>query len=130
MAGAVHGLARLVDIDAAQRGGQPVGIAFAPDFAVRDDVDPRALHVADRDQRGIVLRLLEERLGDAPHLLGAHPRRQPAAEIAAVHQPVGLNVRADHGGRQDRQCHGAVPLREVLVCARNLHAAGVGGKAL
>ena len=54
---------RVVDVDAFERGRETVGIAFAPHLAVGDDVDAGALHVADRDQRGVVLRLLEKGSG-------------------------------------------------------------------
>ena len=67
-------LAGVVDVDAVERGGEPVRVALAPDLAVRDDVDAGALHVADRDERSVVLRLLEECLGHAPQVAHPHPR--------------------------------------------------------
>ena len=41
----------VVGVDAFERGRKAVGIAFAADFAVGDDIDAGALHVADRDDR-------------------------------------------------------------------------------
>ena len=50
---------RVVDVDAVERGGEAVRVALAAHLAVGDDVDAGALHVADREQRRVVLRLLE-----------------------------------------------------------------------
>ena len=58
----------VVVVDALERGGEAVGVALAAHLAVGDDVDAGALHVADRQQRRVVLRLLQIRLGDAPQL--------------------------------------------------------------
>src|SRR2546427_360625 len=57
MARAVERGAGMVDIDAFERGGEAVGIAFAPDLAVGDDVEAGALLRPDGEQRGVVLRL-------------------------------------------------------------------------
>jgi hypothetical protein len=56
---AVQGAARVVDVDALERGGEAVGVALAAHLAVGEDVQPRALLVADGDEHGVVLRLLE-----------------------------------------------------------------------
>ena len=53
----------LLDVDALERRGEVVGVAFAAHLAVGDDVDAGALHVADGEQRGVVLRLLQVWLG-------------------------------------------------------------------
>src|SRR6185503_2135982 len=102
MARAVEALSRVVDVDALQRGGEAVGISFAPDFAVGDDVDAGFLLRPDREHRGVVLRLREQRLRDPPQLLGAQPRRKALAELVAVDQPVGLRVAADQGGGKEQ----------------------------
>ena len=81
MAAAVERRAGIVDVDAFERGGEAVGIAFAPHLAVGDDVEPGALLVADGEQRGVVLRLLEQFRRNAPQLLGAHARRKAAGEL-------------------------------------------------
>ena len=49
----------IVAVDPFQRGRKTVGVAFPPDLAVGHDIDAGALHVADRDNGRIVLRLLE-----------------------------------------------------------------------
>jgi hypothetical protein len=56
----------VIRVDALERGGESVGVAFAADLAVGDDVDAGALLVADREQRGVVLRLIEPGRLDAP----------------------------------------------------------------
>ena len=73
--------------DAFQRSGEAVGIAFTPHLAVGDDVDSGAFHVADRDQRRVVLRLLKKRLLDTPHLRNAHARHGLRLEDVEIHQP-------------------------------------------
>jgi hypothetical protein len=90
---------RVVDVDAVQRSGKAVGVALAAHLAVGDDVDPGPLHVADREQRRVVLRRFEPGFGHAPDLRHAHARDQRAQELA-VDQPVGLRVAADHRRRQ------------------------------
>ena len=75
MAGAVERGAGIVDVDAFKRGREAVGVALAPHLAVGDDVDAGALHVADRDHRRIVLRLLEEIGVHPPDLERARARR-------------------------------------------------------
>ena len=65
----------LADVDALERGGEAVGVAFAADLAVGDDVDAGALHVADRQDGGVVLRLFEPGLGHAPDV-HAHARHR------------------------------------------------------
>src|SRR5258706_902270 len=97
---AVETLARVVDVDTLQRGGEAVGIALAADFAVGDDIDARLLLRADRQQRGVILRLREPGVRDAPQLLRAQARREALAELVAVDQPVGLRGTADQRGRK------------------------------
>ena len=95
MAAAVERRAGIVDVDAFERGGEAVGVAFAAHLAVGDDVEAGALLVANREQRGVVLRLLETFGRDAPQLAGAHARREALGELLAVDQPVGLRIGAD-----------------------------------
>src|SRR5262249_51805838 len=68
------------------------------DFAVGDDIDAGALHIADGKQGGIVLRLLEPWFGHAPdrHAYARYRFRQQLT----VHQPIRLWIAADHGGGQ------------------------------
>ena len=91
-------VAGVVVVDAVERGGEAVGVAFPAHLAVGDDVDAGALHVADRQQRGVVLRLRQIGLRHAPQLVHAHPRHR-VLEHGAIHQPVGLWVAAHNGGR-------------------------------
>ena len=58
MARAVERGAGVVEVDAFERGGEAVRVALAPDLAVADDVEPRLLLRADRDQGRVVLRLV------------------------------------------------------------------------
>src|SRR5947207_9820311 len=98
MARAVERAAWMVDIDALERGGEAVGIAFAPDLAVRDDVEAGPLLRPDGEQRGVVLRLGVTRLGNPPQLFRAHAGRKAPGELFPVDQPFGLRVAADKGG--------------------------------
>ena len=68
MAGPVEGGAGVVKVHPFERGCESVRVAFAADLAVGDDVDPGALQVADRNDRGVVLRLLEVLGCDPPDL--------------------------------------------------------------
>ena len=109
VARAVERRARVVDVDAVERGGEAVGVALAPDLAVGDDVEPGFLLRLDRHDRRVVLRLGEERLGDAPQLLRPHPRREPPGELLAVDQPLRLRVAADERRREQHLRHGLRP---------------------
>ena len=116
MARAVERDARLVDVDAFERGREAVRIAFAANFAVGDDVEPRLLLRLDRQERRIVLRLGEIGLRDAPKLLRPHARRETARELGSIDQPFGLRVRPD---QRRRQKHGGVlPRRSVRATNR------------
>src|SRR5437867_8141902 len=92
MARAVERGAGTVDIDAFERGGEAVGIAFAPELAVGDDVEARPLLRPDGEQRGVILRLGEIGLGDPPQLFRAHARRKAPGELFPVDQPFGLGI--------------------------------------
>ena len=109
VAAAVERGAGIVDVDALERRREAVGIALAPHLAVGDDVEPGALLVADGEQGRVVLGLLQEFGRDAPQLAGADARRKAAGELDPVDQPVGLDVAADQGRRQELVEHGAFP---------------------
>ena len=81
--------------------GDAVRIALAAHLAVGDDVDARALHVADGEEGGVVLRGFQILGRDAPYLLHAHARREPRGEILAVDEPFRLGVAAYDGGGQE-----------------------------
>ena len=51
---------RVVDVDALKRRHEPVRIALTALLAVCDDVQACTLLVADGEQRGVVLRLVEK----------------------------------------------------------------------
>ncbi len=93
-------LRRVVAVRAVERGGEPVGVALAADLAVGDHVDAGALLVADREQRGVVLRLFEPGLLDPPQLARAGAGRDDLNQPLAVDQPVGLRIAADQRRRQ------------------------------
>ena len=97
--GAAHGRAGVLDIDAVKRRREAVGIAFAADLAIGDDVDAGALHVADGEDGRVILRRLQKRLADAPQIGRAHARH---AQARAVDEPVGLRIGADDRGREAR----------------------------
>ena len=109
----------IVGVDAFERGGEAVGIALAADFAVGDDVDAGALHVADRDDGRVVLRLLQMLLRQPPHLVHARARHR-LRQHGAIDQPVRLRIASDHGGRQQmlRQVHDSpcCLVRQVAGC--------------
>ena len=100
-------------IDALERGGEAIGVTLAAHLAIGDDVDAGALHVADRQQRRVVLRLGEVRFGDPPQLLQAHARHH-GGEHGAVDKPVGLWVAAHDRGRQQMLGHADV-LRTTMI---------------
>src|SRR5262249_23222928 len=85
------------------RRGEAVGVALAPDLTVGDDVEPGLLLGANRQQRGVVLRLGEPRLGDAPQPARPHARREAPGEPVTGDEPLWLRVAADkRGGKQRR----------------------------
>jgi hypothetical protein len=53
---------------------------------------PARFLIADRQQRGVVLRLGQPGLLQAPQFLGPHARREAAGQLGAVDQPVGLGI--------------------------------------
>src|SRR6185437_15172394 len=74
-----------------------------PHLAVGEDVDAGRLHVANRQERRIVLRLLEIFRRHAPDFGRPHAWHL-GAERGAVDEPVGLRIaaddrRGDHEGR-------------------------------
>jgi hypothetical protein len=110
MAGAIERAAGIVDVDALERGGEAVRVALAPHLAVGNDVEAGALLVADGDERGVVLRLLEPLRRHPPQLARAHPRWKPSGELLAVDQPFRLRVGADQRGGKQRKRHGVSSL--------------------
>jgi hypothetical protein len=70
--------------DTAERVGEPVGVALASHLAIADDIDTGAFHLVNATMVRVVLRLLEPRLGDSPHLARTHARRWPLGEVFTV----------------------------------------------
>jgi hypothetical protein len=100
-AGAAEQGARVVQVHAVQRGGEPVRIALPDLLAVGDDVQPGPLLVAQREQGGVPLSLLQVRGADPPQFTGPDPGRQPVAEPVPVDEPVRLRVAADQRGGKE-----------------------------
>jgi hypothetical protein len=101
VAAAVERRARVVDVDAVQRGREPVGVTLPACLAVGQDVQAGLLLRPDGQQRRVVLRLLQVIRIDPPQLPGPYPWREPAGQPGAVDQPVRLRVAADDlGGEQ------------------------------
>ena len=108
----------MLSVDALQRQGEAVGVAFAADLAVGDDVDAGALHVADRQDRAVVLRRFQQLRGNAPDVLRMGARHAVLLQRRAVHQPVGLRIAAHHRGRQQMRWigHGEPSSRRTDGC--------------
>src|SRR5688572_922630 len=94
---AVERGARIVNVHALERGGEPVRVALATDLAVGDDVEARVFLGLDGEQRGVVLRLDKMGLRNAPELFRPHARRKAPGELLAIDQPLGLRIAADEG---------------------------------
>ena len=98
MTGAIQRGARIVEVHSVQRGGESIGVTLAANLTVADNVDTRTLHLANRDERGVILRLFEERLRYAPDLPCPDARWQPVAEVLTVDEPFRLR-KAAHDSR-------------------------------
>ena len=81
MAAAVERGARVVDVDALERGGEAVGVALPTHLAIRDDVQPGALLVRDGQARRVVVRLLQVARG---RRATAHARARAAGSARAA----------------------------------------------
>ena len=106
MAGPVQRGAGVVEVDALERGGEAIRVALPPDLAVGEDVEPRRLLRADRQQRRVVLRFAKPRLPHPPQLARPHAGREAAGQALAVDQPIGLRIAADERGGKE---HGVTP---------------------
>ena len=126
VAAAVERGAGVVEVDAGERVGEAVGVALAPHLAVGDDVEPGPLLVADREQRRVVLRLLEPLRVDPPQLERPHAGREARGELLAVDEPVGLGVGADEARGKCRGHSRAV----FRICAATSSAACALGAQL
>src|SRR5204862_7837460 len=77
-----------------------VGVALAAHLAVGDDVDARALHVADGDQRRVILRLLQILVFHFPNFRGSNPRNLSPGRCG-LDQEGGRRLAADDGGLEN-----------------------------
>ena len=93
--------AGIVVVDALERRREAIGIALPAHLAVGDDVDAGLLLVADGEERRVVLRRFEKRLGHAPDLARADARRNERRELRAVNEPLGLRIGAHERRRQE-----------------------------
>ena len=78
MAAAIQRVARVVEVNAFQRRGEAIGIAFATDLAIGDDVEASGFLRADGEQGRVVLAPLQ----DIPRARATIPARARAAESA------------------------------------------------
>ncbi len=117
MAAAIQRRARIVEIDALERGRKSVRVALAADLSVGDDVEAGFLLRLDRHDGRIVLGLGQIRLGHAPQLARAHPRREAAGEALSIDQPVRLWIAADERGWKEHRISLA-PQRRFAACPR------------
>lgn len=83
-----------IELQPVHRIGETVEIAFAPDFAVADDIDPCAFLVVQRGQGAIVLRFFEPIFRYPPDIAHAYPRRSTAEQLVLVHVPTRLWIAA------------------------------------
>src|SRR5690606_5971862 len=97
-AGPADDLAVTLAVNPVERVREAVRVALAADLAVGDDVDSGALLVADRDDRRVVLRLLEMLGRYSPELADADARCHELREERTIDEPVGLRIAADDGG--------------------------------
>src|SRR5688572_18005743 len=96
----VHGDAVLFQVNPVQGRGEAVRVAFAPDLAIRDDVEPGFFLRPYGYQRRVALGFLEIRLRNAPQLPGAYPRRQAACKPGSIDKPFRLWIASYERGRE------------------------------
>ncbi len=111
MARTVEGGSGVLQVDPFQGRGEAVRVTLAPDFAVGDDVEAGFFLGAYSQDRGVILGLAQERLGDAPQRLHPDARREASGKARPVDQPVGLRITSHQ--RRWKQ-HPSSPLN--LIC--------------
>src|SRR5579862_257529 len=89
----------MLAIEARQCVGEFVRVTLAPNLAIADDIDTGALHLANRDDGRIILRLLEVFFSNSPQLRHPHARHE-VAELLTIDEPVGLRITADRHRRE------------------------------
>src|SRR6185437_14090538 len=83
-----------------------VGIAFAANLAVGDDVDAGFFEIVNREPRRVVLRRFALRLGDAPHLRCADAWN--ALGRLVIDKPGRLRIGTNDRGGDKRQTGGHI----------------------
>jgi hypothetical protein len=58
---------------------EPIGIAFTPYLSIGDDIETGLLLRPDRQDRRVILGFGQERLGNAPQIVGTHTRGKRSA---------------------------------------------------
>src|SRR5207249_2941443 len=69
-------------------------------FAIGDDIQASPLLIANRQQRGVVLRLFQPFRCNPPQFASTHSRRKTARQILTIDQPFRLGIGAHERGRQ------------------------------
>ena len=94
MTAAVKRRAGILQVRTVQCRGKPVRVAFAPDLAIRDDVESRAFLIADGQNGRVILRFPEELWRNAPQLAFSRAGWETACKFFAVDKPFRLRIRA------------------------------------
>ena len=104
-------LGRIVAIHPFKRGRKSIGVAFPPNFTVGDDIDSRALLIADRENCCVVLRLVEQGSFHSPKVARTGSRWDDVGQAPSVDQPVRLRIAPDQGRWQQHvwSCHALIP---------------------
>ena len=84
------------EVDALERQREPVGIAFAANLAVGDDVDAGLFEIVNREPRRVVLRRFALRFRNAPHLRRADAWNSLRRFV--IDEPARLRIGTDDGG--------------------------------
>src|SRR5262249_24536757 len=102
---AIEGRTGIIDIDALKSSGKSIRVALSPHFAVSNNVKPGLLLAPDRNNRCVVLRLLQMFRRDSPQFRCANTWWETACKGPTVQQPIGLRIRANKCGWQQGQRH-------------------------
>src|SRR5262245_190152 len=104
LAATIQRRAGVCGVDALERRCKAVGITFAALLAISDDVEPRALLVANGEKRRLVLLFLELLCTDQPEIIYSNARYH-LGQTCAVDKPIRLWIRTDERGRKQLGWH-------------------------
>src|SRR5262249_2050389 len=104
LAAAIERRTRILRVNSFERGGEPVGIAFAPLLAVGNDVEAGALLVPNGNERRLILSGFTHLTINQPEIVHPHARHH-LGQPRAVDQPVRLRIGADERSRKESVCH-------------------------